>query len=226
MIPSKAASLGPRAITLLVRGESYQERRFKMKRSSAMVSGAGFVAELFALLDAELRRLGWTDEKIHELVTKSGKNDIVKMAKAMAEAVACDAFYTLTLAEQIAAGKYDWHNSDITAERFPVPSVGTPVGEMKLFHFDRTVETDEATELMEADGYEPCDIGELLNYGAKKPDEQRKYPIVALGSVCVYSDGYRCVAYLRRGGSGRGLGLAGVVDGWGDYCRFLARRKH
>lgn len=196
------------------------------KGASDMISGAGFVAELFVQLEAELCRLGWTHDRIHELVTKSGKDDIAKMAKAMAEAaVGRDPFYTLSLAEQIAAGHYDWKNPDITAERFSTPSVGTPVGELKEFHFNRDIEMDEAIRLMTAEGYEPSDIGELLNYGAKNPDEQRQYPIIALGSVCVRSGGDRCVADLHRHDAGRALHLVRVDVRWDGRCRFLARRK-
>jgi len=44
------------------------------------------------------------------------------------------------------------------------------------------------------------------------------------GSVCVNSNGNRCVAYLNRNDSKRNLNLNRVDNRWNDNCRFLARR--
>ncbi|MEI6553201.1 MAG: hypothetical protein WCO09_01410, partial [bacterium] len=72
--------------------------------------------------------------------------------------------------------------------------------------------------------WEPAKIENLLAYGAKNPEEQRKFPIVGLGSVGEVG-GYRYVPCLRRYVSRRDLGLGCWDGGWRDYYRFLAVRK-
>lgn len=132
--------------------------------------------------------------------------------------------YALTLAEMIAAGRYDWTNSDITAKRFPIVGLGTALVEHKLFHFDRTVSSDEAERLIVAGGYQPAKIEHLLAFGAAYPEEQRKYPIIALGSVANVR-GARLVSCLYRDGSGRDLYLGWRDVEWFGRCRFLGVRN-
>ncbi len=132
--------------------------------------------------------------------------------------------YGMTLEQMIAAGNYDWKNDDITAKRFPLSGTGKVAFEPKLFHFDRDISSENAIKEMEKDGLRPAKIEELLAYGALLPEEQRKYPIVALGSVAeVYGD--RDVAYLSRGGSRRRLDLDWFDVDWRGGCRFLGVRK-
>ena len=82
-------------------------------------------------------------------------------------------------------------------------------------------------EIIAADSknpWEPAKIENTLAYGAKNPEEQRKFPIVGLGSVGkVYGD--RRIPYLDRDDSGRRLGLAWWGHGWDARCRFLGVRK-
>lgn len=132
--------------------------------------------------------------------------------------------YGMTLEQMIAAGNYDWKNDDITAKRFPLSGTGKVAFEPKLFHFDRDISSENAIKEMEKDGFRPAKIEELLAYGAILPEEQRKYPIVALGSVAKIG-GIRHVACLGRNGSRRRLSLSWFGLDWdGDY-RFLGVRK-
>lgn len=132
--------------------------------------------------------------------------------------------YGMSLEQMIAAGQYDWMNSDITKERFPIVGSGVVEFECKLFHFDRNVSSEEATRLIIADGWQPAKIEHLLAFGAAKPEEQRKYPIIALGSVAEFADG-RCVSCLCRDGAKRRLHLGWRHGGWGGDYRFLAVRN-
>lgn len=125
--------------------------------------------------------------------------------------------------DMIAAGNYGWVNSNITEARFPVPGNLVLGGETKVFHFDRCISSENAIAEMGSE-WRPANFYELLDYGIKNPDEQRKYPIIALGSVAVI-DGYRCVAYLRGSAAERGLNLDRFDFGWLQHCRFLAVRK-
>lgn len=133
-----------------------------------------------------------------------------------------------SLEAMIAAGNYDWVNSDITAERFPITGGGTMQLEPKLFHFDRSISSNAAVETIKAtdaeNPWEPAKVEHLLSFGATHPDEQRRYPIVALGSVAEVHGG-RYVPYLFRVGAERGLNLHWWHGDWrGDY-RFLAVRN-
>jgi hypothetical protein len=132
--------------------------------------------------------------------------------------------YATSLQDRIAAGRYDWVDDDITPKRFPIAGTGVVQFETKVFHFDRGISSKSAVEAIRADGWEPAQIEHLLSYGATYPDEQRQYPIIALGSVAeVYGD--RNVPYLDRGGAERDLGLMWWVSDWDDDGRFLAVRK-
>lgn len=132
--------------------------------------------------------------------------------------------YGMTLEQMIAAGSYDRTNSDITAKRFPLSGTGKVAFEPKIFHFDRDISSENAIKEMEKDGFRPAKIEELLAYDAILPDEQRKYPIVALGSVTGLG-GSRYVPFLRRDVSKRRLYLSWWSDDWRGHCRFLGVRK-
>lgn len=130
----------------------------------------------------------------------------------------------MTLEQMIAAGNYDWVNPDITPERFPIKGTTRREEEPELVHFNRDISSDDAIAELDKRNMEPADIVDLLAFGAKYPDIQRKFPVVALGSVAGVH-GYRAVACLGRSGAGRGLSLYWFGGGWSGHCRFLARRK-
>jgi len=91
-------------------------------------------------------------------------------------------------------------------------------------HMGRDASTDEVLAEMDRKVLRPALYEELLGFAEKYPDEQRKYPIVALGSETDVSGG-RHVACLWDDDGGRCLGLHWVGYGWCGYCRFLAVRK-
>ncbi len=130
----------------------------------------------------------------------------------------------MTLDQMIAAGSYDWTNSDITAKRFLLSGTGKVAFEPKIFHFDRDISSENAIKEMEKDGFRPAKIEELLAYGAILPDEQRKHPIIALGSVTGIG-GDRHVPYLDSDGSRRVLDLYWWSCEWLGNDRFLGVRK-
>ncbi len=129
-----------------------------------------------------------------------------------------------TLEEMIAAGRYDWKNDDITTKRFPVKGEGKKEVEITVVHFNRVIESDEAIKEMDALGYRPATIEELLGFGKEHPDLQRSFPIIALGSVGEVR-GHRGVPYLRGRGSRRNLDLRWFDHGWSADCRFAFVRK-
>ena len=127
------------------------------------------------------------------------------------------------LKDMITAGHYYWVNSEITEENFPTPENLVLGEEPKLYHFDCGISSEKAMKLMDKDGFRPATIWDLLDFGAKNPEEQRKYPIVALGPRTLVRSSRR-VACLGSRRFERDLGLSWFDDDWSVYCRFLAVR--
>lgn len=132
--------------------------------------------------------------------------------------------YDLSLAGMIRAGRYDWVNSDITGEHFPVNGVDTKEVVFELVHFNQDMSSDDVLRKLDKRGMRPATIEELLAFGEKYPELQRQFPIVALGSVWRRLDD-RDVPYLYRYGSERDLHLYWFEDRWSGNFRFLAVRK-
>ena len=145
--------------------------------------------------------------------------------------------YDQTVGEMIKAGKYDWKNFDINSQNFPVNHRQRGEMDIYLVHFDRLMEFEGVIPELDKLGLRPGELPELLAFGAKYPDVQRRFPIVALGSVwlrrfpivafgSVWRNpvGDRLVPYLCRRASERDLGLFWFVGTWPDFCRFAAVR--
>ncbi len=123
-----------------------------------------------------------------------------------------------TLKQLIESQKFNWVNSSITSDNFPIQPIRN--SDYKLFHFDKFISSKDAIKEMEKKGYLPANIYELLSW----KDWNDKDFVIALGSVADVGS-RRYVACLRRLGSRRGLSLGWFDGGWGDYCRFLAVRN-
>ncbi|MFA6315368.1 MAG: hypothetical protein WC648_03335 [Candidatus Paceibacterota bacterium] len=132
--------------------------------------------------------------------------------------------YGQTLEQMIVAGRYDWKNDDITVSRFPIEGKGTVEFEAVLFHFDKDISSEDAKKQIEEAGYEVGKIEHVLSFGANYPEEQRKFPIVGLGSVGEVG-GRRYVPDLYGDGSDRDLNLGWWDSDWDADCRFLGVRK-
>lgn len=122
------------------------------------------------------------------------------------------------LGEMIAAGQYYKTDSDITYGRFPIP-FGRVAVDAKLFHFGRNIDSDEVERELKVAGYRSATITELLAFGARFQNEQRRYPIVALGSSTTLSGRRRYPVLYWHGG--RSLNLSDGSDRWDGFCRFL-----
>jgi hypothetical protein len=122
-------------------------------------------------------------------------------------------------------GKYDWSNENLTSKNFPAHKQGKESIEAVLVHFNRDIGTDAALKELDQQGFRPPNIYELLAFGAKFPDVQREFPVVALGSVWQDSHGNRSVACLWLDGGGRRASLHWVGFDWDAVYRFLAVRK-
>ncbi|EKE20395.1 MAG: hypothetical protein ACD_8C00006G0007 [uncultured bacterium] len=212
------------------------------KNVHVLMSAVGWVTSFVSALLEALLEKGISAEKIHEFVTSSGKVSIAKIVDALAgdingvvdvpvetvgaeNAYAVSVDYNMSVEEAVKLGSYDWSNSDVTTKNFPTKLSGKTDVEIKLFHFDRNISSENAIMEMDKTGYRPAETHELLALGAKYPDLQREFSIIALGSVWRHLDGSRYVAYLRRRDSRRKLHLRNFGIDWLGRCRFAAVRK-
>ena len=133
--------------------------------------------------------------------------------------------YTKTLEETCACGGYDLVNSGIKAEDFPIPPemVGKKIEvSARLFNFNCVVGSKNAIFAMNAAGYPPANIMELLALGILFPELQLYFPIIALGSIVKDSNGDCYVPCLIV--NGHRIRLFKFDGSWGHICRFLGVR--
>ncbi len=133
--------------------------------------------------------------------------------------------YDLSLAGMIKAGRYDWVSSDITEKHFPLVGSGTRETITELVRFNKDMGSDDVLRELDRRGLRPATIEELLAFGARYPELQRQFPIVALGSIWRHDLDRRYVPCLWGGSDERSLCLNWFEFGWRDDYRFLAVRK-
>ena len=218
-----------------VRGEpmlNKEQAMGKRKDVPILLSVAGWLGSFVGELIPALRERGISDEKIHSFANSNGKISVGKIADVMADDIQrVEGVYPITvdyskpIEEMVAAGQYDWSNSDITLAHFPTKRVGKAETKVELLHFDRSISSEEALKEMDKMGYRPAEAHELLAFGAKYPDVQREFPLVALGSVWRRLGGRRRVVCLRRSDAARDAGLHWFGHGWRALWRFAAVRK-
>lgn len=131
----------------------------------------------------------------------------------------------MSLADMIKAGDYGWVNENIMAEHFPVEGEGEYSVELEYYRFDRAVRGAEAIKLLDEAGFRPATLAELLVFGATHPEEQRKFPIVAVGSSWRVRDSNLYVPCLCGHSGGRSLGLCWFGREFDSDYRFLVARK-
>jgi hypothetical protein len=133
--------------------------------------------------------------------------------------------YGKSVEDMVVYGNYNWSNPNITSKSFPLSGTGNVSVSLELVHLNKSASTQEVLAYLEANGLRAATIEELLAFGLAYPEIQREFPVVALGSSWVDSDGRRDVPYLGRGGSDRELRLYWSGSDWLGVCRFLAVRK-
>ncbi len=129
-----------------------------------------------------------------------------------------------TLAELIAAGHYDWKNPAINAKNFSMDRECASTVHLEVVRFSRwwiAHTTRNIEDQLDDMGYRSATLPELLAVGAKFPELQRQFPIVALGSSIPL------FPYLDESGEGRGLALHSEPSTgcWDEITRFLVVRK-
>lgn len=123
----------------------------------------------------------------------------------------------MTITSKIKDAGFAYVNSDI--DKFEdVPSRST---NHKVFHFNRSITSEEAIKEIEKEGCVPANLSELADWHME--NKKNGDWVVALGSVAGV-DGPRLVPCLGEAGSGRKLGLGWFGIDWDGVCRFLAVR--
>ena len=132
-----------------------------------------------------------------------------------------------SLSEMIKAGKYDRPNSDITADHFPIKGKDKSKQEKNvvLFHFDKTMSSEQVIVEMDKEGFLPAKIEDNLALGEIQPELQKQFPIVALGSIWRDAVALPRVSCLYWDGTRRALHLCWFAYSWDPDSRFLAVRK-
>ena len=195
------------------------------------VSGAGLIAGFWSALEKARQRLGISDKDFHAAVAEESP-----MIERFADMISASCWpkistyvvpvnYDRSVADGIAAGKYDWVNSDITQEHFPPTRSGIVQVGIHLVHFGRNTTTDEVERELDKRGLRSAESPELLALGEKHPNLQCEFPIVALGSRWQYPLGHWFVSCLFRLDAERHLGLDWALDEWDDIFRFAAVSK-
>jgi hypothetical protein len=133
--------------------------------------------------------------------------------------------YSISLAQLVEAGAYDYVDGEITDEHFPVRGRGIFELDIELVHYRKDMESDDVIRDQNRRGLLTATLPELLAFGTTYPTKQLEFPIVALGSVWKYRFDYHYVAQLCGFRSERKLALSLWRVGWGSSCRFAAIRK-
>lgn len=204
------------------------------KQKSDILSGMGSGYEIVKVIVDEVKNRGGGDDDVRKILSdrnlQTHIGDLImgtyqQAVKPIPTTYPVEIDYTDTFEQRLAAGRYDWKNSDITEKHFPVKGEGKVKLDLELAHYAKSMSTEAVLAAIDAQGYRPATIEELLAFGAKYPELQREFPIIALGSVWRDLNGRRDVAFLCGGGHERYLGLGRVEGDWGGHCRFLVVRK-
>ena len=101
------------------------------------------------------------------------------------------------------------------------------VDEVEIIHFKKKLTTNDVLKRLDKKGLRPATLRELLAHGAKNPEEQRNYPIIALGSPWSDSNHLCLIPWLFCDSVRRRLVLAADAHGskWDYGYRFAAVLK-
>jgi hypothetical protein len=130
----------------------------------------------------------------------------------------------LSFEQRIDRGHYGWRNIELTEERFPVTPDQYGERALKLFHFARCVSSAEAVRLIRNEGFEPARAGDILVFGEHFPENQRRFPIIGLGSVAEVNLKLSVPA-LWFDGDRRTLDVIRYDGDWHRNYRFLGVRR-
>ena len=182
------------------------------REKSQFLSSFGTAFQVFKAITDEVLIAGGSDDDLRRVLSDEGlARKIAKVIMGGDQCFKVIVDYDQTLKQMICAGQYDWIDNDIVSNHFPVTGTGQKETEITLFHFNRVISSDNAIVEMAKAGYRPALVEELLTLGAAYKELQKKFPIVALGSVWQAPGGSRGVPSLHWDGRGRRQGRGGTL---------------
>ncbi|OGM93769.1 hypothetical protein A2524_02505 [Candidatus Wolfebacteria bacterium RIFOXYD12_FULL_48_21] len=181
---------------------------------------------------SELEKRGVTEADIN-LVVEKGEvlavdifvDAFLKCLQRVKEAFRTMTGGTRTTDEVVAAGNYDWVNSMVNGDNFPMRPMPDGPREIVFLEFDHDTTSEEALAEAERQGLERPLYEDALFFGEQHPEEQRKDPIVFLHEPWQDPCGNLSVLVLDCGDRYRYLRLGYFGDSWDRRCRFAFVRK-
>lgn len=197
-----------------------------MNKDYVVAQALSGLGELNAMLKKMMSQMGIEDPK--EAIRRINSGEWVVVSKTIPCTIDT---YTVTVDETMSVedlvklGEFGFDNPDITTERFQSLKKGQKLDkEVFLLHFNKDMSYEAVIDQTDKFDFKSANVWDLISLAMKEPDLQRKFPIVALGSVCGLGVNRR-VPCLSEGSSGRSLCLDRLIGDWGNRSHFLAVRK-
>jgi len=192
----------------------------KNKRRETASSSEAQIAEFYAAVLTQLPALSADQRQYWIRRKKKRLAKVLAVLKDVPVIFEVMVNYGQTLNKMIKECKLEAVGGNITVEHFPIKAKGHKKIELEFFQFDETVRGDHALRRLDEAGYRPVTLPELLALGRDYPEEQCKYPIVALGSFWRDRDGILLVPYLYKHAGKRGLDLDQLGSNFSPVYRF------
>jgi len=197
---------------------------------SEFLKAAGTMWEIWQAIVNAVMALGGNDDSMRRLLTD--KSLVRRVAELIVESATTNGgnVFPITLRGKkafvlVAFSEYDYVNSLITDERFPIAKHEPVPGTIELVEFDHHPTSEEVLAEFKKRGLERPTYEHALNFGIDHPEEQRKWPIIFLHEPVLNSYGFRSVLVLRGYSGKRFLSLFLLDNEWGRHDVFAGVRK-
>lgn len=138
-----------------------------------------------------------------------------------------DVNYHQSYANLLNAGKYGWAGENMDPFFMlrvkPKAVGGIATIYFAVVQFNNVISIESAVDILKQKGWRLAVIDEMLVFGAKYTEEQKKYPIISLSKIGSIGFGNKVVGYIYNGKRGRELNYAMPHSYWfTNAFRFLA----
>ena len=162
------------------------------KPKSDILSGSGNAFEIIKTIVNEVKNRGGSDDDVRRILSDRalqirignlimGINKPDTVLDPNVYPVEID--YSDTFKQRLDAGRYDQKGHGITKSNFSVKGDGKIWRDLRLVCYNKHMSNDSVLAAIEAQGYRPATIEELLAFGVSYPEVQLEFPILALGST-------------------------------------------
>ena len=203
------------------------------KPKSAVVSSAGFLAEVWLTIERAAVEWGLTPEDLHFLGTEEARLLAQPIGLAVAEIVMEGRFraeglfpvtvdYSLPLKTMIQNSGLDRVDFQITADRFSITGFGRTFSVLDLVQFTEELELHQLGNELSVIGKRAATLQEGLAFAAKYPDEQRRERVIIPGSIWVDGNKSQIVTFLDVVADEREIRTSSFFPMWARNYRILA----